>query len=139
MIIIDGSEGEGGGQVVRNSCALSLFTGQPFRITNARGKRENCQSTDRPTLVEFSKEVRNCCIRHSRKMPVLLRLPGQSFGKRSHGGFDRTKALRVRPIQNSADALPYSPGGFSQIGASTSRMRGPSISLTGRSPILGKA
>ena len=39
MIIIDGSEGEGGGQVVRNACALSLITGQPFRITNARGKR----------------------------------------------------------------------------------------------------
>lgn len=40
MIIIDGSEGEGGGQVVRNSCALSLVTGQSFRIINARGKRE---------------------------------------------------------------------------------------------------
>ena len=39
MIIIDGSEGEGGGQVVRNACALSLVTGQPFRITNVRGKR----------------------------------------------------------------------------------------------------
>ena len=40
MIIIDGSEGEGGGQIVRNACALSLITGQPFRITNIRGKRE---------------------------------------------------------------------------------------------------
>jgi RNA 3'-terminal phosphate cyclase (ATP) len=40
MIIIDGSEGEGGGQVVRNALALSLVTGQPFRITNIRGRRE---------------------------------------------------------------------------------------------------
>lgn len=40
MIIIDGSEGEGGGQVLRNACALSLVTGQPFRITNIRGGRE---------------------------------------------------------------------------------------------------
>lgn len=39
MIIIDGSEGEGGGQIVRNACALSLITGQPFRIISARGKR----------------------------------------------------------------------------------------------------
>lgn len=40
MIIIDGSDGEGGGQIVRNACALSLVTGKPFRITNVRGKRE---------------------------------------------------------------------------------------------------
>ena len=40
MIIIDGSEGEGGGQVVRNACALSLVTRQPFQITNVRGGRE---------------------------------------------------------------------------------------------------
>jgi len=39
MIIIDGSEGEGGGQMVRNSCALALVTGEPFRITNIRAKR----------------------------------------------------------------------------------------------------
>jgi RNA 3'-terminal phosphate cyclase (ATP) len=37
VIIIDGSEGEGGGQIVRNACALSLVTGKPFRITNVRG------------------------------------------------------------------------------------------------------
>jgi RNA 3'-terminal phosphate cyclase (ATP) len=40
MIVIDGAEGEGGGQVVRNACALSLVTGQPFRVTNIRGGRE---------------------------------------------------------------------------------------------------
>lgn len=39
MIIIDGSQGEGGGQMVRNSCALSLVTGAPFRISNIRGRR----------------------------------------------------------------------------------------------------
>jgi RNA 3'-terminal phosphate cyclase (ATP) len=39
MIVIDGSEGEGGGQVLRNALALSLITGQPFRIEKIRGNR----------------------------------------------------------------------------------------------------
>lgn len=39
MITIDGSEGEGGGQVLRYACALSLLTGEPFTIENIRGGR----------------------------------------------------------------------------------------------------
>lgn len=40
MIAIDGAMGEGGGQVLRTSLALSLVTGQPFRITNIRAGRK---------------------------------------------------------------------------------------------------
>lgn len=40
MITIDGSEGEGGGQVLRYACALALLTGQPFTIEKIRGGRE---------------------------------------------------------------------------------------------------
>lgn len=40
MIHIDGSEGEGGGQILRSSLALSMCTQQPFRIENIRAKRE---------------------------------------------------------------------------------------------------
>jgi RNA 3'-terminal phosphate cyclase (ATP) len=39
MIVIDGSEGEGGGQMVRNALALSLVTDQAFRIDNIRANR----------------------------------------------------------------------------------------------------
>lgn len=39
MIVIDGSEGEGGGQVLRTALSLSLITGEPFRIENIRANR----------------------------------------------------------------------------------------------------
>jgi RNA 3'-terminal phosphate cyclase (ATP) len=40
MISIDGSYGEGGGQIIRTSLALSLVTGKPFRIERVRARRE---------------------------------------------------------------------------------------------------
>jgi RNA 3'-terminal phosphate cyclase (ATP) len=39
MIAIDGSQGEGGGQILRSSLALSLVTGLPFRIEKIRAGR----------------------------------------------------------------------------------------------------
>jgi len=39
MIALDGSEGEGGGQILRSALALSLVTGTPFRIDNIRAGR----------------------------------------------------------------------------------------------------
>lgn len=40
MITIDGSQGEGGGQILRTSLALSLVTRQPFRLENIRAGRQ---------------------------------------------------------------------------------------------------
>ena len=40
MIRIDGSEGEGGGQILRTALALSLVTATPFRIERIRAKRK---------------------------------------------------------------------------------------------------
>ncbi|RDI25982.1 RNA 3'-terminal phosphate cyclase (ATP) [Pseudacidovorax intermedius] len=39
MIEIDGSVGEGGGQILRTSLALSMCTGQPFALTKIRAGR----------------------------------------------------------------------------------------------------
>jgi RNA 3'-terminal phosphate cyclase (GTP) len=39
MIVLDGSLGEGGGQIVRTALALSSLTGQPFRVKNIRAGR----------------------------------------------------------------------------------------------------
>jgi RNA 3'-terminal phosphate cyclase (ATP) len=40
MLVIDGAKGEGGGQIIRTSLALSLITGRDFRIVNIRAGRE---------------------------------------------------------------------------------------------------
>jgi RNA 3'-terminal phosphate cyclase (ATP) len=39
MLVLDGSQGEGGGQILRSALALSLVTGTPFRIDNIRAGR----------------------------------------------------------------------------------------------------
>jgi RNA 3'-terminal phosphate cyclase (ATP) len=39
MLLIDGSQGEGGGQVLRSALALSMVTGTPFRIDQIRARR----------------------------------------------------------------------------------------------------
>jgi RNA 3'-terminal phosphate cyclase (ATP) len=39
LVQIDGSFGEGGGQILRSSLALSVLTGRPFRLRNIRARR----------------------------------------------------------------------------------------------------
>lgn len=39
-LVIDGSAGEGGGQILRTSLTLSMLTGRPFVIDRIRGKRK---------------------------------------------------------------------------------------------------
>jgi RNA 3'-terminal phosphate cyclase (ATP) len=39
MMEIDGSEGEGGGQVLRTALTLSMITGRPFRMAQIRARR----------------------------------------------------------------------------------------------------
>jgi RNA 3'-phosphate cyclase len=41
VIDIDGSDGEGGGQVLRTSLTLSLLVQKPFKIRDIRGRRKN--------------------------------------------------------------------------------------------------
>ncbi|HBT78573.1 MAG TPA: RNA 3'-terminal phosphate cyclase [Planctomycetaceae bacterium] len=61
MIHIDGSRGEGGGQVLRSSLALSLVTGKPFTIENIRAKRKKPGlMRQHLTAVEAAAKVGRC-------------------------------------------------------------------------------
>jgi RNA 3'-terminal phosphate cyclase (ATP) len=58
MIIIDGSNGEGGGQVLRTSLSLSLVTRQPFQMINIRsGRRKPGLLRQHLTAVQAAKEI----------------------------------------------------------------------------------
>jgi RNA 3'-terminal phosphate cyclase (ATP) len=58
MIVIDGSLGEGGGQVLRTSLALALVTGQPFRIEKIRtGRRKPGLMRQHLTAVNAAAEI----------------------------------------------------------------------------------
>jgi RNA 3'-terminal phosphate cyclase (ATP) len=58
MITIDGSQGEGGGQILRTSLALSLVTGQPFRMERVRaGRQKPGLLKQHLTAVEAAKTV----------------------------------------------------------------------------------
>ncbi|WP_206108066.1 RNA 3'-terminal phosphate cyclase [Paludisphaera soli] len=40
LVVLDGSRGEGGGQILRTALSLSLLTGRPFRIVKIRANRD---------------------------------------------------------------------------------------------------
>jgi len=64
MIELDGSAGEGGGQILRSALVLSMVTGQPFRITRIRARREK-PGLMRQHLVAVQAAARICAARVS--------------------------------------------------------------------------
>lgn len=59
MIILDGSKGEGGGQIVRTALALSTLTGKPFRAINIRAGRKDAGL--KPQHVHCVKALQELC------------------------------------------------------------------------------
>ncbi len=58
MIVINGSQGEGGGQILRSALALSMVTGTPFRIDNIRaGRRKPGLMRQHLTAVRAAQQV----------------------------------------------------------------------------------
>ncbi|MCK5251356.1 MAG: RNA 3'-terminal phosphate cyclase, partial [Thermoplasmata archaeon] len=68
MVHIDGSLGEGGGQVLRVSVALSAATGTPVRITDIRANRKNPGL--RPQHVAAVRAVADLCEAETRGLEI---------------------------------------------------------------------
>lgn len=82
IIHIDGSQGEGGGQVLRSSLALSLVTGKPFTIDHIRAKRAKPGlMRQHLTAVRAAAEVGQCNIDSAKIGSVRLNFrPGKVRG-----------------------------------------------------------
>ena len=67
MVTIDGSFGEGGGQILRTSLALSLVTGKPFSIHNIRvGRKKPGLMRQHLTAVNAAAEIGMAAIEGNR-------------------------------------------------------------------------
>jgi RNA 3'-terminal phosphate cyclase (ATP) len=78
LIVIDGSQGEGGGQVLRTCLALSLVTGKAFRIENIRaGRTRPGLMPQHLTAVQAAAQVGQAQVRGAAKGAMNLTfLPG---------------------------------------------------------------
>ncbi len=90
MIEIDGSQGEGGGQIVRSSLTLSAITSQPIKITNLRSGRK------KPGL--------------KRQHLTAVRAAAKICGAAVHGDVIGSKQLRFEPQEVAAGDYHFRVG-----------------------------
>lgn len=91
MLHIDGSRGEGGGQVFRSSLSLSMLTGRSFRMCNVRATRAN------PGL--------------SRQHLTALRAAAELCGAEVEGDRLGSRIVVFRPGEVRPGAYEFSTGG----------------------------
>src|SRR5947209_11928946 len=83
---LDGSFGEGGGQILRSSLALSLLTGRPFRLRNIRARRSRPGLQPQHLMsVQAAAEVGNATLRGAKLGSTALDFePGAVTGGDYH-------------------------------------------------------
>jgi RNA 3'-terminal phosphate cyclase (ATP) len=111
MISIDGSQGEGGGQIVRSSLALSLVIGQPVTLTNIRaGRRRPGLMRQHLTAVRAAAEISHAEVRGATIGSSQLTFqPGDVHGGTNHFRIDSAGSTTL-VLQTVLPALMLAEG-----------------------------
>ena len=95
MIIIDGSYGEGGGQILRTSLTLSAITGQPVRIEQIRaGRRKPGLMPQHLTAVRAASRVCNAEVEGAKRNSQALVFRPRSAPQAGTYTFDVAQAAK---------------------------------------------
>ncbi|MBW4644595.1 MAG: RNA 3'-phosphate cyclase [Goleter apudmare HA4340-LM2] len=93
MIEIDGSYGEGGGQVLRTSLSLAAITGTPIRIAGIRaGRRKPGLAAQHLTAVRAAAKICHADLRGDALGSMMLEFIPDSSVQPGHYTFDVTEA-----------------------------------------------
>lgn len=80
MIELDGSKGEGGGQILRSALAISILTGQPFVIKNIRaGRKKPGLAAQHLASVAAAQQISNASVDGARLASQTLRFTPQKI------------------------------------------------------------
>ncbi|MFN2185671.1 MAG: RNA 3'-terminal phosphate cyclase, partial [Anaerolineae bacterium] len=95
MMVIDGSYGEGGGQILRTGLALSAITGQPVRIEGIRaGRGKPGLMPQHLTAVQAAKRVCNAEIDGAKRNSQVLEFHPRSAPQAGTYTFDVAQAAK---------------------------------------------
>jgi len=95
MIVLDGSYGEGGGQILRTSLALSAITGQPVRIEQIRaGRRKPGLRPQHLTAVRAAGRICNARVEGAKLNSQELEFRPQSAPQAGTYTFDVAQAAK---------------------------------------------
>ena len=112
-VVLDGSRGEGGGQILRTALTLSLLTGRPFRMVKIRANRDkpglrpqHQKAVEAAAMLGAAKVTGNAVGSRELTFSPARTSPRDLVYRHRHGGLDRSGASNASPASGTAIGKP---------------------------------